>query len=81
MKNVKPIVASTCKGQLTGFKSLTDGQKVFLTVTQGQRGLQAEQVRAIQGSLPGLKEPGLMHGFCFKRTCSAQHSWHGGRIR
>jgi len=33
--------------QSTGFKSLTDGQKVSFNVTTGQRGLQAEQVQAI----------------------------------
>jgi len=33
--------------QSSGFKSLTEGQKVSFNVTQGQRGLQAEQVQAI----------------------------------
>jgi len=33
--------------QSSGFKSLTEGQKVSFNVTQGQRGLQAEQVQVI----------------------------------
>jgi CspA family cold shock protein len=31
----------------TGFKTLTEGQKVTLEVTQGQKGPQAEQVRVV----------------------------------
>lgn len=30
-----------------GFKSLSEGQKVEFTVTQGKKGLQAENVRAV----------------------------------
>ncbi|UCB54320.1 MAG: cold-shock protein [Thiotrichales bacterium] len=30
-----------------GFKTLSEGQKVEFTVTQGQKGLQAENVKAI----------------------------------
>ena len=30
-----------------GFKTLTDGQKVEYNVTQGQKGLQASDVRAV----------------------------------
>ena len=30
-----------------GFKSLVEGQKVSFVVTQGQKGLQAEQVQAV----------------------------------
>lgn len=30
-----------------GFKSLKEGQKVSFVVTQGQKGLQAEQVQAL----------------------------------
>jgi cold shock protein len=30
-----------------GFKTLADGQKVEYTVTQGQKGLQASDVRAV----------------------------------
>lgn len=30
-----------------GFRSLTDGQRVEFTVTQGQKGLQAEDVTAV----------------------------------
>lgn len=33
--------------QSTGFKSLQEGQKVSFVVTQGQKGLQAEQVQVI----------------------------------
>ncbi len=33
--------------QSSGFKSLVEGQKVSFTVTQGQKGLQAEQVQAL----------------------------------
>jgi CspA family cold shock protein len=33
--------------QSSGFKSLAEGQKVSFNVTQGQRGLQAEQVQVI----------------------------------
>lgn len=33
--------------QSSGFKSLTEGQKVSFNVANGQRGLQAEQVQAI----------------------------------
>jgi CspA family cold shock protein len=31
----------------TGFKTLSEGQKVTLEVTQGQKGPQAEQVRVV----------------------------------
>lgn len=31
----------------TGFKTLTEGQKVRFTVTQGQKGPQAENIEAI----------------------------------
>ncbi len=31
----------------TGFKTLTEGQKVSFTVTQGQKGPQAENITAI----------------------------------
>jgi len=31
----------------TGFKTLREGQKVTLVVTQGQKGPQAEQVRVV----------------------------------
>jgi len=31
----------------TGFKNLTEGQSVSFTVTQGQKGLQAENIQAI----------------------------------
>jgi len=30
-----------------GFKTLTEGQKVEFTVTQGQKGLQAENIRPL----------------------------------
>jgi CspA family cold shock protein len=33
--------------QGTGFKSLQEGQKVSFVVTQGQKGLQADQVQAL----------------------------------
>lgn len=33
--------------QSSGFKSLAEGQKVSFAVTQGQKGLQAEQVQVI----------------------------------
>ena len=33
--------------QGNGFKSLQEGQKVSFTVTQGQKGLQAEDVNAL----------------------------------
>ncbi len=33
--------------QSSGFKSLVEGQKVSFTVTQGQKGLQAEQVQVV----------------------------------
>jgi CspA family cold shock protein len=33
--------------QSSGFKSLQEGQKVSFTVTQGQRGLQADQVQVV----------------------------------
>lgn len=33
--------------QSSGFKSLVEGQKVSFSVTQGQKGLQAEQVQVI----------------------------------
>ena len=33
--------------QGTGFKSLQEGQKVSFTVTQGQKGLQADAVEAM----------------------------------
>lgn len=33
--------------QSAGFKSLQEGQKVSFIVTQGQRGLQADQVQVI----------------------------------
>lgn len=33
--------------QGSGFKSLQEGQKVSFVVTQGQKGLQADQVQAI----------------------------------
>ncbi|GLQ90777.1 cold-shock protein [Dyella flagellata] len=33
--------------QSQGFKSLAEGQKVSFNVTQGQKGLQASQVRVI----------------------------------
>jgi CspA family cold shock protein len=31
----------------SGFKSLVEGQKVSFSVTQGQKGLQAEQVQVV----------------------------------
>lgn len=31
----------------TGFKTLTEGQRVEFTVTQGQKGLQAENIVAV----------------------------------
>jgi CspA family cold shock protein len=33
--------------QSSGFKSLVEGQKVSFSVTQGQKGLQAEQVQVV----------------------------------
>ncbi|MBF7690907.1 MULTISPECIES: cold-shock protein [Acinetobacter] len=33
--------------QSEGFKSLTEGQRVEFIVTQGQKGLQAENIRAL----------------------------------
>lgn len=33
--------------QSSGFKSLQEGQKVSFIVTQGQRGLQADQVQVV----------------------------------
>jgi len=33
--------------QSTGFKSLQEGQKVSFIVTQGQKGLQADQVQLV----------------------------------
>lgn len=33
--------------QSNGFKSLAEGQKVSFVVTQGQKGLQADQVKVI----------------------------------
>ncbi|WP_130618074.1 cold-shock protein [Dyella amyloliquefaciens] len=33
--------------QSSGFKSLVEGQKVSFVVTQGQKGLQADQVQVI----------------------------------
>ena len=33
--------------QSNGFRSLAEGQRVEFTVTKGQKGLQAEQVRAL----------------------------------
>lgn len=33
--------------QSSGFKSLTEGQKVSFSVTRGQKGLQAEQVQVV----------------------------------
>ncbi len=33
--------------QMQGFKSLKEGQKVSFTVTQGQKGLQADAVEAL----------------------------------
>lgn len=33
-----------------GFKSLSEGQEVEFTVTQGQKGLQAENIKPLEGS-------------------------------
>ena len=33
--------------QMQGFKSLQEGQRVSFTVTQGQKGLQADAVQAV----------------------------------
>jgi CspA family cold shock protein len=35
--------------EMAGFKTLSEGQKVTLEVTQGQKGPQAEQVRVVNG--------------------------------
>ena len=35
--------------EMAGFKTLAEGQKVTLEVTQGQKGPQAEQVRVVTG--------------------------------
>ena len=45
--------------QGSGFKSLQEGQKVTFKVVQGQKGLQADEVQAAQGTCASREKPGF----------------------
>ena len=53
--------------QGTGFKTLTEGQQVEFTVTQGQKGPQAENINPVLRSLPIRRQP-----FCRERVLKSK---------